>query len=207
MSIVLDPESKLGNWSVYKIDRRQIIVIKSMCRITCILISLISIHPILSWFTYYGNNVFLFDYLLVLMSNCIIFTLFCIYLNFFDVNSTQFNCWAAMWFLINTFSNPNLNSNPTPSQDLTRQLHLAKKRIESLESDGGGGGAPGGNKENFSSESRTSSTGSLDTLGNSALNGGTVNISSGSSGGGSVGRQDDSPQSGQVRRMAKEAKP
>ncbi|XP_041476829.1 coiled-coil domain-containing protein 186-like isoform X2 [Lytechinus variegatus] len=84
-------------------------------------------------------------------------------------------------------------------KDLTRQLHLAKKRIESLESDGSG--APV-NKDTFSSESRTSSTGSLDTLGNSALNGGTVNISSGSSGGGSVGRQEDSPQSSQDHTVA-----
>ncbi|XP_063963372.1 coiled-coil domain-containing protein 186-like isoform X2 [Lytechinus pictus] len=84
-------------------------------------------------------------------------------------------------------------------KDLTRQLHLAKKRMESLESDGSG--APV-NKDTFSSESRTSSTGSLDTLGNSTLNGGTVNISSGSSGGGSVGRQEDSPQSSQDHTVA-----
>lgn len=85
-------------------------------------------------------------------------------------------------------------------KDLTRQLQIAKKKIESLESDGT---SPANNKDNFSSESRTSSTGSLDTLGNTALNGGTIHMSSGgSNGGGSVGRQDDSPQASQGHTVA-----
>ncbi|XP_071476656.1 coiled-coil domain-containing protein 186-like, partial [Diadema antillarum] len=84
-------------------------------------------------------------------------------------------------------------------KDLTRQLQHAKKKIDTMEADSSN---PGNSKDAFSSESRTSSTGSLDTLGNSAINGGTANISSGSSGSGSVGRHEDSPQAGQDHTVA-----